>query len=129
MRHQVEELRARLEDATDTAQVADVVTAADSLNGHLVALEGKMIQLKLSGTGQDDTRWPMMLASRIAWVAGNVATGDFRPTDEDLEVQGILEGRLADYRGQLDALVNGELARFNQMLAQRNLAGVTAGER
>jgi len=128
MRHQVNELRARLEDTKDSAQVADVSTAADSLDAHLVALEGKMIQLKLSGTGQDDTRWPMMLASRIAWVVGNIATGDFRPTDEDLEVQQILEGRLADYRGQLDALINGELARFNQVLAQRNLAGVTAGE-
>jgi hypothetical protein len=86
-----------------------------------------MIQLKLSGTGQDDTRWPMMLASRITWLAGNVATADFRPTDEDLEVQRILEGRLADYGRQLDALVSGELARFNQMLEERNLAGVVSG--
>jgi photosystem II stability/assembly factor-like uncharacterized protein len=129
MRRQLHELKSMLNEEADGGQPDELTAAADSLDGRLTELEGKMIQLKLSGTGQDDTRWPMMLASRIRWLAGNAATGDFPPTDEDLEVQEILEGRLADYRGQLDALVNGELARFNRNLEERNLAGVTAGPR
>ena len=124
MRRQLRELKAMLSDGDDAVEAGELMAAADSLDSRLTELEGKLIQLKLSGTGQDDTRWPMMLASRITWLAGNVATADFAPTDEDLEVQRILEGRLSDYRGQLDALVSGELARFNQMLDERNLAGV-----
>ncbi len=128
MRRQLQELKAMLGEEAEGGQAGELTAAADSLAGRLTELEGKMIQLKLSGTGQDDTRWPMMLASRITWLAGNVATADFRPTDEDLEVQRILEGRVADYGGQLDALVSGELARFNQMLEERNLAGVVSGQ-
>jgi len=105
----------------------ELIAAADSLDTKLIDLEGKLIQLKLSGTGQDDCRWPMMLVSRIAWLAGDVATADFPPTDQDLEVQKILDGRLQQYRARLDQLTSDELARFNQMLAQRNLGGIVAG--
>jgi hypothetical protein len=126
VRRQLYDLNPLLEERGDAE---DVTAAADSLDQTLIDVEGELIQLKLTGTGQDDVRWPAMLAFRIAWLASDVATGDFPPTDQAREVQEILEGRLEDRRQRFEEVMSRELARFNAMLAERGLGGIAGGER
>ncbi|MFQ5704327.1 MAG: sialidase [Gemmatimonadales bacterium] len=131
MVNRIELVRRQLYDLTavivEQERSEEIVASADELDAKLLGVEENLIQLKLTGTGQDGVRWPAMLVGRIGYLAGAVATADFRPTDQALEVKGVLEERLQRYRAELDALLEGDLAAFNRMLQQRNVAPVVEG--
>ena len=128
MVNRIELIRRQLYDLKAVVQeqerAEEIVTSADELDTKLLGVEENLIQLKLTGTGQDGVRWPSMLVGRIGYLAGGVATADFRPTDQHLEVQEILNERLRRYRAELDALLQGDLAAFNRMLQQLNVPPV-----
>ncbi|MGH7475051.1 MAG: VPS10 domain-containing protein [Longimicrobiales bacterium] len=130
MVNRIEELRAELAAKRATldgvADGADVRSAADSLEQRLIDVEGRLLQLRLTGTGQDGVRWPIMLFGRLRYLAGSVATADFPPTDQAREVHGMLQARLADAQRELDALLQNEVAAFNRTLRERELGELTA---
>ena len=101
-----------------------LVAAADSLDERLREVEGGLIQLKLTSTGQDNIRWPMKLAGRIGYLAGGVASADFPPTDQALEVKEVLESRLADHGERLESLVQGGVADLDARLEDAGVGGI-----
>ena len=80
------------------------------------------MQLRGTGTGQDGVRWPATLVSRIRYLAGTVATADFPPTDQQREVQRVLEQRLEQVQQELQALLDNDVPAFNRLLRERNIA-------
>ena len=100
------------------------MSAVDLLDGKLIAVEEKMIQMKRSGTGQDVVRWPSKLVSRIGYLAGAVAVADFPPTDQHGEVHQILKERLQQYQGELDHILEADLPAFNQLMQEHELTSV-----
>jgi len=85
-----------------------------------------MTQLMITGTGQDDVRFPSMLAERIAYLASVVAVSDFPPTDEHMEVHKILQGRLQGYGVELDTLINGKFKDFMKVLNDQNIGAIVS---
>jgi hypothetical protein len=126
--NRIEWIRRQLYDRVDLLEsrggAGDLVAAADSLDRRLRNVEGGLVQLRLTSTGQDQIRWPMKLAGRIAYLAGGVATADFPPTDQALEVKQVLEGRLADHEERFEALVESAVADFTRRLEERGLGGI-----
>lgn len=126
--NRIEWIRRQLYDRVDLLEsrggTEDLVAAADSLDRRLRDLEGGLIQLRLTSTGQDQIRWPMKLAGRIAYLAGSVASADFPPTEQALEVKGELERRLAEHEERFEALAAGAVAAFGDRLAERGLHGI-----
>ena len=121
IRRQIYDLKAVLEDRGDAEET---VAAVDALDGKLVGVEEKLIQMKLSRTGQDGVRWPAMLVGRIGYLAGTVAVADFPPTDQQREVHQVLKQRLQRYQVELDAILQTDLPAFNRTLQQQNLTPV-----
>ncbi len=68
------------------------------------------------GQGQDGVRFEAKLLSKLGYLTRGLSGGDFRPTDQETEVQGILHGQLGEVVGAVDALIAGELAEFNGFL-------------
>jgi hypothetical protein len=120
MRRELADLRPVLEGA----DAADLLASGDSLEASLRHVEAKLVQLKLTGTGQDDVRWPVRLAGRVSYLAGEVASNDFPPTDQARAVQEILEQTIDQVSRELDAAVTQSLQPFNQELARRGLGGI-----
>ncbi|HAK55078.1 MAG TPA: sialidase, partial [Acidobacteria bacterium] len=87
IRRQLYDLQAVLTDAGDDR--ASLVEAIAEVDGTVIAVEEKMVQLRRTGTGQDNIRWPTMLQGRLAYLIRNVATYDFPPNDQQREVQGV----------------------------------------
>jgi len=54
-------------------------------------------------------------------LSGGVGTADFNPTDQHGEVHILLRAILTDARANLDAVLAGDLAAFNQLLRDRGL--------
>jgi hypothetical protein len=119
--------RSQLESLARTVTDAEVRNAGSALAQKLVDLEMQLIDLRITGA-QDGIRFGARLISRFGYLAGGMSNADFRPTDQHLEVQRLLSGRLRDRLADYDAIAGGDMAAFNQRLRARNIAPVGAAK-
>ena len=130
--NQIEKIRSQLHDiksiTADQEAADEIADAVKSLDEKLIAVESKLYQMKLTGTGQDRVRWPAMLVRRLSYLAGNVAVADFQPNDQQREVHQILKDRLAKVEDQFEAIISDDLPTFDGVLRKHNLTGVITGE-
>jgi hypothetical protein len=91
-------------------------------------VEDNLIQLKLTGRGQDNWRFTPKLAQKIDYLDSEVENGDFQPTTQAVAVHDELKEQEATYRQRLALLVEKEVAAFNSLLRQRNIPNVIANK-
>jgi hypothetical protein len=124
--NRIEWLRRQLNDLIEVldgqGNAEDLVSGANDLGAALISVEEEIMQIRLTGTGQDEVRFKSKLVRQLSHLAGGVASADFRPTDQQREVQVLLRSRLEAARVQLDVLLDSELAEFNQRLRSRGLS-------
>ena len=129
--NRIEWIRRQLLDlkevVTGLGDAESVVSDADELSGLFITLEEKLLQLRITGTGSDSSRWPTRLANHIAYLARAVAVADFPPTDQHREVHQVLKERLQEYQQELEGLLQNELPAFNRTLDERNLPRLVTG--
>ena len=126
--NQIESVRTQLEAlekqlGTDDTGKA-IRKAADDLAEKLIATEGKVLQLKATGRGQDDVRWPSMLASKIIYLADQTETSDFPPTTQQVAVGEELKKQGAQFQQEYQQLVANDVAAFNVMLREKNIPNI-----
>ena len=70
-------------------------------------------------------RFPNMLYSKMSVLGGDLAESvDFAPNQQQSEVHRKLKGEMVEYQAELNALMQGDVAAFNRLMAERRLAGV-----
>jgi hypothetical protein len=119
--HRVEAVRVQLANVARFTEDAQVKAAVKALTDKLVALEMNLIDLRLTGEGQDAVRFEARLLQKIGYLAGGLGGGDFRPTDQQTEVRGILGNQLNEQIRALDTLINTDLAALNQLLRTKGM--------
>jgi hypothetical protein len=124
----IENVRAQLE-ALDggSATTTDIRQAGDTLEQKFMSVEGQIVDLRLTGQGQDEVRYPAMEGGQLNWLAGGIGASDFMPTTQQKEVQGILNTRVRDTRSALDRLLQRDLAAFNGLLKAKGMKTIDAG--
>jgi hypothetical protein len=127
--HRIEAVRVQLQGITRVVNDSAVKLAADSLQRHLVDLEMNLVDLRLTGAGQDGVRFASKLISKLGYLANGIAASDYKPTDQHVEVQRLLNAELRTHLTALDALLAKELAAFNDLLRQRNVPNVVVKAR
>jgi hypothetical protein len=129
MVNQIEFIRAQLYQLSSVvmsdANAGAIKTAADELDKKLIDIEDNLFQRKLTGQGQDTTRWPPKLLSKINYLANGVAGSDFAPTNQQREVQALLNQQVTALRKRLDAMLSSDLATFNKLLRDRGIQNVS----
>jgi hypothetical protein len=78
--------------------------------------EGKLVQFKYTGSGQDGVRYPDMLTGKMGYLANAVAVADFAPADQHLQVYEQLKAKLNDVTKEWASVVNGPLNDFLKLL-------------
>ena len=126
--NQIESVRAQIaalekELGQDDAAKA-IREAADDLGEKLVAVEGKVLQLKATGRGQDDVRWAPMLAQKIGYLASEAGSSDFPPTTQQIAVKAELHEQSEKVVQEFQQLLSKDIAAFNAMLRERNIANI-----
>jgi photosystem II stability/assembly factor-like uncharacterized protein len=121
--NRIEIVRSQLESLGRIVGDADIKQAGGELAQKLIDLEMNLIELRLTG-GQDGVRYAAKLLSRINYLANGMASNDFKPTDQQLEVQKLLQQRLRNHVDQLDSLLSRDLGGFNDLLKKRNIANI-----
>lgn len=125
--HRVEAVRVQLQTLARFTENADVRTAAEALEAKIMEQESKLVDLRLTGRGQDGIRFESKTLGKLGYLAGGLAGSDFRPTDQQTEVQQILNARVTEEVGALEALLTTELAALNQMLRTKGMAIIADG--
>ncbi len=127
--NQIESLRAQLvafgkELGTDEAS-KPVRKAADDLAEKLAGIEGTLLQLKLTGRGQDDCRWSPMLLQKVGYLFSQLdSSADFPPTTQQSAVQEELKQRGDQAAQSFQQLVEKDVAAFNAMLRAHNISNI-----
>jgi small-conductance mechanosensitive channel len=130
MVNSIETVRKQLADLTGVLQsdanAATVRQAAGELEKRLLAVEDQLIQRKYTGQGQDTTRWPARLVSKMTYLAGGIAGSDHPPTSQAREVHAEFKKQITSLASQLDDTFSRELGALNKLLRDRNIPNVIA---
>jgi hypothetical protein len=119
--HRIEGMRVQLAALARSVGDASLAQSARALEEKLADLEMNLVDLRLTGTGQDGVRFASKLLSKFGHLANGVGSSDYRPTDQQLEVQRILEGELQQHLQSLDAIVASDLKALNDRLRAGNV--------
>jgi hypothetical protein len=118
MLNTIESARQKLQGLTGAP---DLRARADSLEQKLIAVEQRIVDLRLSGRGQDEVRWPVALGGRLGYLAGGVAASDFAPTAQQRDVQLLLAKQVVETKNALDRLMQTDIVAFNKVLVARSM--------
>jgi photosystem II stability/assembly factor-like uncharacterized protein len=127
--NQIESVRAQLvalgnELGTDNAS-KPLRKAADDLGEKLTAIEATLLQLRLTGRGQDDCRWSPMLLQKVYYLFNQLdADADFPPTTQQAAVKEELKQRGDKAAQDFQQFVGTDLTPFNAMLREHNISNI-----
>ena len=127
--NRIEIARSQIEALVKLVEDDAIVKAGKELNQKLIDLEMNLVDLRLTGAGQDGVRFASKLIGKLNYLANGLASGDFKPTDQQVEVRKILADQLRAHLGALDGLLSKELAAFNELLRKRNVPNIVVGRR
>lgn len=116
-----ESVRVQLAALKRVAADAAVSADAKALDDKVTDVEMRLVDLRLTGQGQDGVRWGSRLLSKLGYLGNGVATADFRPTNQQVEAQGLLNAEVGEAVRALDALLAKELGAFNDKLKAKGL--------
>ena len=122
--NQVELVRGQIASLRNVIQESEILQPALELDRKLVEVERNLVELRTTGRGQDGVRFGAQLLSKINYLAGGLASADFRPTNQQLEVQKGLEEKLRAHQREVDALVNKDLKAINDLMRGRGVANI-----
>ena len=122
--HRIESVRVQLDAVNRAVDDATVKAAATALQKKLVDLEMNLVDLRQTGGGQDGVRFASKLIAQLNYLSNGIAGSDYRPTDQHGEVQGILAAQLKGHLSDLEALLQKDLATFNETLRTRSIPNI-----
>ena len=122
--NQIETVRAQILALDRVMDDAEIMKPARELEQRLVELEQNLVELRTTGRGQDGVRFGAQLLSKINYLAGGLSSADFRPTDQQLEVQRVLAAELRQHQAALAGLVSKDLKALNELMRGRGVANI-----
>jgi len=118
----VENVRLQLQQVQRLATGdVEMVRQIRALDAALIEAEMELVDVRLTGGGQDGVRFGGKLISKLGYLATGVSVADFRPTTQHVEVQGILGTELAATLRKVDDVIARELPPLNQQLDTKGL--------
>ncbi len=122
VREQVNTVSERLKDREETR---DVIDFGKGVAKKLTAIEEVLYQTK-SKSPQDVLNYPIRLNNKLASLSGLVGLGDQRPTDQAVQVREELTAQVNAELQKLQRVLEEDLPRFNDLLAQKKVPAVFA---
>jgi hypothetical protein len=118
----IEVTRGQIERLVRFVEDQGIKNTADELNQKLIAIEQSLVDLRQ--TGRSGRSWGSRLAGNLSKLASQLAASDFKPTNQQLEVQKLHGELLSNCESQFKAIRERELTEFNQLLQKRNIPHV-----
>jgi hypothetical protein len=123
VRDQIQALVKRL----DAKKHDDAIKSARGIIKTMTAAEEVLHQTKAKAP-QDVLNYPVGLNNKLSSLAGNVAVGDHRPTEQAVMIKDELFAAVDAELSRLRQVFTEELPRFNAMLRRLEVPPVIAGD-
>lgn len=122
-------LRAILQDSStvkDSVIAADLIANAKQLDSSVVAIQGELYDVHLTGAREDAFRSPIRVYGRLQALLSDIAENgaDFPPTDQQRAVYDVLRGRIAGAERKFEAWLSEDLQAFRSKVRSANLLDV-----
>ena len=122
--NQIEIVRAQIVALDRVMDNAEIMKPARELEQKLVELQQNLVELRTTGRGQDGVRFGARLLNKIGYLANGLASGDYRPTDQQLEVQKVLQAEVRKNQAALAGIIGKELKALNELMRGRGIANI-----
>lgn len=122
--NRIELVRAQIQGLSRVLDQAEIVKPAMELEGRLAELEQNLVELRMTGRGQDGVRFGARLLGKLNYLAGGLASADFGPTSQQIEVQKELEARLKKHQADLEGLFGNDLKALNELMRGRGVSNI-----
>jgi len=109
--------------AEDAGYGEGLVAGATAIGDRLGIIENVLVQTK-SEAGQDPINFPPMLDNQLGYLYRYVNSAYGRPTQAAYDRFEDLAAQLVEQEATLTGVLESDLARFNETLAERGVAGV-----
>jgi hypothetical protein len=119
----IRELKKQIKERS--AKAARVAAAGEALSAKLSAVEEEIYQVR-NRSSQDPLNFPIKLNNQLAALRRSIETGDGKPTRGSYDVFRELSERLAVQTGRLKAIIQNDVAAFNEQLNANRLEPVRA---
>jgi hypothetical protein len=123
--NEIEFVRGQIANLGQVVQDAAIKKGGEELDKKLIAVEGIFLELRLTGRG-DGTRWGSKLLGKMNYLAGGLASADFKPTDQQMQVKQLIEEQLKTAQSQAGDLLSRDLSAFNEVLRKANAPIIVA---
>ena len=101
----------------------DVVDAAGTIEKKMTQIEELLYQTK-NKSGQDPLNFPIQLNNKLAALAGQAGTGDFRPTAQAVAFKQEVIERINQQLGQLKLIKEQDLPALNKLIRDKNVDAI-----
>ena len=122
--NQIELVRGQILGLGRVLENAEIVKPAQELEQKLVELQQNLMELRVTGRGQDGVRFGARLLNKLGYLANGLASADYRPTNQQLEVQKVLQEQLRKQQSALEALLTRDLKALNELMRGRGVPNI-----
>ena len=119
MLNTIENVRSQIQAMRADAD-AQITAAGDALERKFMDVEGRLVDLRLTGRGQDGVRYPVKLGGQLDYLASTLDS-DFGPTRQQGEIYAILDKETTAVHAALTALISRDLADHNTKLKAKGM--------
>ena len=124
---EIRELRTQIRRITGNMdeEHAAITDSAKALILKITEIEETLYQTK-NQSRQDPLNFPIRLNNKLAAVGGNASIGDFRPTDQAVEVRDNLVMRIDAELEKLRSILETDVPALNAMIRQANIPAISS---
>jgi photosystem II stability/assembly factor-like uncharacterized protein len=122
--NEIELVRGQIQGLSRVLENSEIIKPAQELEQKLMDLEQNLVDLRVTGRGQDGVRFGAKLLSKIGYLASGLASADFKPTDQQLEVHKALQDQLRKHQAAATALLDKDLRALNELMRGRGVANI-----
>ena len=125
---QIRSVRSQMKAAAGRDDATDEVKAvADSLMDELTNIEEALYQTK-NQSRQDPLNFPIRLNNKLAAVASNASIGDYRPTDQAIEVRDDITAKIDVQLAKLQGLLDTGVPALNELIKASDVPAILVEE-
>jgi hypothetical protein len=116
----IRDCRGQIQDRVEQATDEEITAAGERLASELGAIERALYQTRPLA-GDDEGHFPIKLNNKFAYLLPVIESAESRPTDQTYDVFEVLSRRLDRRLAALDALLDDDVADFNELLQERGV--------
>ena len=124
---QIRNIRKQIKDVGEKIKEQKNIEAlkktSDDINKKLTAIEETLYQTK-NKSPQDPLNYPIRLNDKLASLGGSAASGDYKPTDQAMELKKELFSNIDAELQKLKDIIDSEILKFNKLVDDANVPAV-----